>query len=238
MSGENGIEIPTTISEALIQYRDGKISPTVRFMLMSWIQAQMNKDLAFDATELAKKRFQFTDERAVDLKKAIDKFAIRSPSVSMDETTAKTLARAEKERFAEFVKIFWEQAHAVATDLVIRSAERAKEMGYWDGELKMVDVKKFLEDALRFFLENKDQVDDLVADRDHYKALSDSLIEQMRPKYTYLYLVKVYTHFLAQMQQLEASGYPVPAFVVEEVQNTINQTYRKLEELQAQVVGR
>lgn len=229
------IRIPIEISELFVKFKGGKLTPRERGMLANWIIQQLGKDPTWDYISFVEQKYQYDEERKVQLKRLVDKAMAANVQIGMGQFTQAEQAKAERADYAKFIREQWEMAHDIAANIIIKAYEKAKERGYYDPQRQVVDIKRFVEDAVMFYIENGDRIADMEEELEHYRALSEALVEVLGAKYAYLYLAKLWTWVTVSTAVAEAYGYRIPRFVFEEVEKVLNETYRLVEEKKLKV---
>lgn len=145
--------VPEDIDELLRKEKNKNISYDERDELFSFLET------VDDIQNLVKSEpYNFTDTDYNRMLKAKVRHGSRQRAGKALKDPAGALKTDESTDFGEFVTQQWSQARDIGTKVVQKYTPRASELGYYDEDLEMVDMRTFTEDALDFFIEERPKV--------------------------------------------------------------------------------
>jgi len=214
--------VPPEIAELLIKFRDKKISKIEEAQLYRWIMGMKNVP-GFNLHELTTAGFGFSENDYRRLTGYMTRYRKKVKVKAEDE-----LRRLENQDFARFIETMWNEVKTIATDVVMGWAEKAKNMGYYDPEQGKTDMKRFIEDAINFYVENKDRIEEYEERLRDVEAAGQLAFKLADPNIAKIYVVNAYTRFCSEVLKLAALGIPVPESIILDVKETVNRAITSL----------
>jgi len=211
-------QLPEDVSDLFIKYRDQKASKEEQIKLFKWIDS-MRKVPGFNLKDLVEAGFGYAAKDYTRLRTALTRFRKMMKVTARDE-----LRRLENQDFATFIENMWNEAKTIATEVVMAWREKALNMGYFDEETGKVKMKAFIMDAVNFYIENKDRLEELQEQMRDIEAAGRLAFRLADPNIAKIYVINAYTRFCAEVLKLAAMGIPVPESVILDVKETVNQT--------------
>jgi hypothetical protein len=209
--------VPKEITKLFEKQKEKKkLTKNQKTKLFYWI-IDMKKSSDFDLKNFVKNEFGYDDTDYTRLWAKLNRF-----EKNLEVTSKKQLKKRESEAFADFIDNIWLEAKSIATDTLQRWYSRAIEFGYFDEENESVRMKEFLEDALNFYVENRETIKSNTQKMLDYKAACTAFAEISKPNMVRIMALRSYTEFTKLVTILAARGIPVPEAIIIDVKNTIN----------------
>jgi len=221
-------DVPDEIDAIFKRYKEYRATRPETEKLCTWI-INMSDVPGFNYKQLCTAGYGYTLRDYNRLKKAVQRIKKK-----LQPSAATTLKKLEAGDFAKFIEDLWKEAKSIATGTVMKWAERAKEIGYFDEKEGKVRMKDFIEDACNFYLEKKELLDTIEERLKDLEATCAMFAELSKPQVLRILALRSYMEFMSQITFLAARGIPVPESIIIEVKDTVNTiiagTYRPLKE--------
>ena len=215
------IEIPKEISEMILRFRAGTLKRPEKMKLFKWFH-EMSKVPSFGMKDILREH-GYTEKEISRFKMALSRYRKTMTVTARDE-----LKRLENEDFATFIETVWNEAKTIATDVVMAWREKAINMGYYDPDNNTVRMKDFIVDAVNFYIQYKDRVEELEEELEDTKAAGKLAFRLAEPNIAKIYVINSYTRFCAEVLKLASLGIPVPESVILDVKETVNRVISSL----------
>jgi len=214
--------LPEDVADLFIKFRDKKASKEEQIKLFRWINS-MQRVPGFNLKDLVQAGFGYASKDYTRLKVNLSRFRKTMRVTAKDE-----LRRLENQDFATFIENMWNEAKTIATEVVMAWREKALNMGYFDEESGKVKMKDFIMDAVNFYIENKDRLEELQEQMRDIEAAGRLAFRLADPNIAKIYVINAYTRFCAEVLKLASLGIPVPESVILDVKETVNQALLSL----------
>lgn len=209
-------QVPEDIAELFQKFKEYATTETETEKLCDWIINKLDVP-GFNYKQICMVGFGYNIRDYNRLKKAVE-----STKKKLSVSAETQLKKLEAGDFARFVEGMWSEASTIAKTTVMKWAERAKEMGYFDEEKGRVRMKDFVEDACNFYIENKDLIETVEERIKDVEAVARVFLELAKPNIIRIIALREYTRFVTEVTRLAALGIPVPESIIMEVKNTVN----------------
>lgn len=212
-SAEN---IPEEIADLLVKSKEKKLDKEGRSKLAYWI-IDMKKSSDFNLKRLVTDSFGYSQKNYNTLLITVSRFE-KKLTISAKEH----LKQLEGDAFSIFITDIWKEAKSIATDTLQRWYRRAIEFGFFDKNNETVRMKDFVEEALDFYVANRETVSQKDEKILNLKAAVATFAEISKPNVCRINALDSYIEFTSLCTLLAARGIPVPEAIIIEVKNTVN----------------
>lgn len=209
-------QIPEDIAELIEKNKDKSIKADERKKLMQWIIG-MKKTEGWSLRGLLIKDFGYSETEYNTLANKTRQFE-KTLTVSAKEQ----LKKLEGDAFSIFITDIWKEAKSIATDTLQRWYRRAIEFGYFDKKNETVRMKDFVEEALDFYVANRETISQKDEEILNLKAAVSTFAEISKPNVLRIMALHSYMEFTSLCTLLAVRGIPVPEAIIIEVKNTVN----------------
>jgi len=212
---EDVIHIPDDIEVIIARELQRKASPEDRNRFFEWLTDVYRSHPDFNLSNFLRKRgFSHSDYTRV--------WRAYKRYTSKIHAPTGAIYRTALDDFANFAKKMWEEARDISLDILMGWSDKAKEMGYYNPEKKKIDMKRFIEDAVTFYIQYKYTIEDFEERYRDLEAYARMLQELLKPQIYRVIALRLYISFVNSMMVLQAKGLPVPEEYLLEVRNIVN----------------
>ena len=206
---ELSIEVPSDIEDIIKLEFAKQASEKEREKLFSWLMDVLIKYPNFNMHKFLTERFGYDHTAYTRVVNNFKRWRAKLRGVSK--------IRKPLEDYLKFVEDMWNEARDIALDVVMGWVDKAKEMGYYNSAEKKVDMKKFIEDAVTFYIQYKYVVDQIEERYKDLEAYAMTLQELVSPQVYRLIALRLYMEFIQDVMRMQTYGIPVPPELIEEV---------------------
>lgn len=150
---ETGTRVPENIDKLLKKEKRKQISKEERKELFGYLENV--EDIRGLVTG---DPYNFSERDYARMMKSKVRHGSRQKAGKALKDPAGVLRAKESEDFDAFITDFWAQARDIGTNIIQKYAMRASELGYYDEDLEMIDMRDFTEDAMEFFVNQRPKV--------------------------------------------------------------------------------
>lgn len=224
MSGENEAGnikdmIPSDVDELLQLEREGRLKSYEREPIFN----------LFDSIKLQNPHFNFRtfliDNYGFDQKgytRLITAYSRYRRTGGITKSPTAIIGEEAQRDFAKYLTDTWREARDISLDIVMGWMNKAKEMGYYNEDKKKVDMKKFIEDAVTFYIQYKYSVEVMEEKYMDLMALAKTFEKLFEPQIYRIIALKLYVEFITEVMKLQAKEIPIPENYIIDVKNTVN----------------
>lgn len=153
-SSKKSEQVPERIEELLKKEKRKDISKEEREELFSFLTSVDDvKNLVMSEP------FNFTERDYNRMMRSKVEHGARQKAGKALKDPAEALRGKESEDFDDFLTNYWSQARDIGTTVVQKYTSRASELGYYDEDMDMVDMRGFTEDSIEFYIHEAPKVE-------------------------------------------------------------------------------
>jgi len=212
--------IPPEIMDLLAKFRDGTITPSEKEELLKWLNEKAVKRGVLRAIADAA---GFDDREYARLSHALREWRRErqvEPEVKIRKMKVDYLTRWLKEN--------WQEALEAVKRVCVAYYAEMIDMGYYDPDKGKVRFREFIEDAIDFFVRNRDRLAELEEEVEDLRALAATLRDMTEPEMVKLMLMSLYHKFMMKVLELRALGIPVPESLIEDYHRITDEALKTL----------
>jgi len=218
------IEVPEDLRVLFELEKQKRTSSEDRVPLFEFLDKCYAEDPTFNAAKFLRENFNYTATDYNRLMIAYKRW--KEAGRSLKKKPEVIIGEKETKDYADFLDKMWREARNISLDIVMGWIGKAKEMGYYNEEKQKVDMKKFIEDAVTFYIQYKYSIETLEERYRDLEALARTLARLLEPQTYRIIALKLYTEFVTEVMKLEARGIPVPEEFILDVRRMVTSFLR------------
>lgn len=219
----SGVEVPEDLRVLFELEKQRRTSKEDRVQLFKFLDKCYAEDPTFNAAKFLRENFDYT---ATDYNRLMVAYKRWKEAGGLKKKPEAILSEKESKDYAEFLDKMWREARDISLDIVMGWVGKAKEMGYYNEKEQKVDMKKFIEDAVTFYIQYKYSIEYMEERYRDLEALAKTFMHLLEPQTYRIIALKLYVDFITEVMKLEARGIPVPEELVLEVRNMVDSFLR------------
>ena len=220
MPGRELPYIPPEVMDLLAKFRDGTITPSEKEELMEWLNEKAVKRGVLRAIADAA---GYDDREYTRLSYALRKW--RREKQVEPETKVRKM---KVDYLTRWLTQNWQEALEAVKRVCVAFWAEMIDMGYYDPDKGKVRFREFIEDAIDFFVRNRDRLAELEEELEDMKALAATLRDMAEPETVKLMIMSLYYKFMMKVLELRALGIPVPESLIDSFHRITDEALKTL----------
>ena len=211
--------IPPDVDELLRLEKEGRLKNYEREPIYKLFDAIKMNNPHFNFRTFLIENYGFDQK---DYTRLITAYSRYRKAGGITKSPAAVIGDEAQRDYADFITKMWREARDISLDIVMGWVNKAKEMGYYNPDKKKIDMRKFIEDAVTFYIQYKYSVEVMEERYMDLMALAKTFEKLLEPQIYRVIALKLYTEFISEVMKLQARDIPIPEDYIIDVKNTVN----------------
>ena len=211
--------VPPDVDELLQLEREGRLRNYEREPIFKFFDSVKLENPHFNIRDFLMTYYDY-DQKAYT--RIINAYGRYRKAGGITKSPQAVVGEEAQRDYASFITEMWREARDIALDVVMGWVNKAKEMGYYNPNKKKIDMKRFIEDAVTFYIQYKYSVEMMEEKYMDLMALAKAFEKLFEPQIYRIISLKLYVDFIKTVMRIQANGIPIPEDYVEDVRRTIN----------------